>query len=116
MITRAIDSDHDWTFGKGRQNYLSENAALAQNINTRLMSFKNDCYFDLDAGIDWFFYLGSKQISALKIQVASVITATVGVQSLTEINFSVDESRNLTVQYTVISLWSTTPITGIATL
>lgn len=107
-ITRAINSDNDWTFGKGKQNYLSDEDALAQNIKTRLQSFVNDCYFDLTAGVDWFKYLGSKSVLALRNAITRVILETTGVQTLTSLSFDVGEDRKLTISYTVTSLWSKT--------
>ena len=64
MITRALINnpdpklDNDWTFGKGRQSYLRHEAAIKQSIRTRLMSFLGDCFFDINAGIDWWRFLG----------------------------------------------------------
>ena len=60
MIFRALDENKDWTFGKGLNNYKSENAAVGLNISTRINSWLNDCFFDLTAGIDWYNRLGSK--------------------------------------------------------
>ena len=115
MITRSIDSSYDWSFGKGKQDYLSDSNALIQNINTRLMSFVGDCYFDQNAGIDWFLYLGSKNINGLKLSVGSVISSTDGVQDVTELNFTLDSKRQLLIQYAVTSSWSTA-LSGTITL
>ncbi len=112
MITRSIDSDNDWNFGNGKSHYLSDNASLAQNIKTRLQSFIGDCFFDLGAGIDWFLYLGSKNLSGLKLAIGGVITSTLGVDKLEELSFSLDDKRQLLIQYRVTSVWSTTIISS----
>jgi len=115
MITRSIDSNHDWNFGKGKQDYLAENDALAQNIQTRIMSFLNDCFFDLAAGIDWFNFLGSKNIVGLRLAVSGVILQTTGVNELNELSFELDANRSLLIQYSVTSAWSNT-VNGTANL
>ena len=106
MLTRAIDQDNDFTFGKGKQNYLSEQNAVGQNIKTRIQSFYQDCFFDLTAGIDWFNFLGSKNISGLKNAIAKTIIGTTGVYSLDELSLSLSASRQLTIEYSVTTLWS----------
>ena len=108
MITRAIDADGQWIFGKGKQDYLQETAALAQKIKTRLQSFYQDCFFAPTEGIDWFTFLGSKNQAGLKNAVSKVILNTVGVYSVDEVNFNLDENRQLMIEYVVTSLWSET--------
>ena len=105
MITRAIDSSHDFTFGNGKENYLSEQNALGQNIDTRVLSFVNDCFFAPTDGIDWFTYLGSKNQAGLKNAIAKIILNTTGVYSLDELSFTLSENRELLVQYQVTTIW-----------
>ena len=59
MRVRTIDSDNDWTFGKGRANYITGSRAIAQNVKTRLQSFANDWFLNIDAGVDWVSLLGN---------------------------------------------------------
>jgi len=115
MITRAIDSENDWKFGRGRQDYLSEKDSLPQSIKTRLQSFKNDCFFDLGAGVDWWAYLGTKNQTALKNAIVKQILTTNGVQSVQEVDLSLDETRSLSVSYSVTTIWGDT-ITEATTL
>jgi hypothetical protein len=106
MITRAIDTQNDWIFGTGKESYFTEQSSVGQNIKTRLQSFFNDCFFDLEAGIDWFSLLGSRNQSGLKNAVAKAILSTTGVYSIDELVFSLSENRDLLVQYQVTTLWS----------
>jgi len=39
MIIRSLDINKDWTFGIGKNNYLTSHKAIVQNIETRLLSF-----------------------------------------------------------------------------
>lgn len=111
MRIRAIDSDGDWTFGKGVQNYLLNQNAIALDIKTRLYSFLNDCFFDAGAGVDWFNLLGSKNEAAILFSIKSILVNTQGVNSVTDISAVVDENRNLSVSYGVTTVFGE-PIQG----
>lgn len=109
MIVRSLDVNGDWNFGKGRNDYLQNNAAIVQNISTRLKSFLGDCFFALDAGIDWFNLLGSKDQVALQLAIRAVILNTAGVVSILDVFTQLDENtRNLTVQYTINTIYTVT--------
>lgn len=60
MRVSRLDTNGDWTFGKGRANYVADSEAIRQNVVTRLRSFKNDWFYDIDANIDWFNILGNR--------------------------------------------------------
>ena len=106
MITRLIDESNDFRFGRGFSDYVQEKDAVNQNIKTRLQSFYKDCFFDTEAGIDWFNFLGSKNHAGLKNAVAKTILTTTGVFSLDELFFNLSENRELLIQYRVTTLWS----------
>lgn len=101
MIVRALDSLNDWTFGQGRNNYKIDIKALEQNIQTRLSSFLNDCFFDVQAGIDWFNLLGGKNQLALNLAVSATILNTPYVLSLTQLSINLSRTRNLSIRYSV---------------
>lgn len=113
VSVRALDSDHDWTFGAGLSNYFYNNAAIAQNINTRLNSFLGDCFFDLGAGIDWLNLLGGKDLFTLNLSISTVITNTLGVTGLLQLNSNLDAARNFSVSYKVQTVYSTVTSTFI---
>lgn len=102
-IVRALDVNGDWTFGKGRNNYLSGLDAVSQDISTRLKSFLGDCFFDLSAGIDWFNLLGSKEQLKLNLAVTAVILNTQDVLSINQLSITLDERRKLTIVYDVFT-------------
>lgn len=108
MRVRRIDGTGDWTFGKGKNSYLKDNDATAQNIKTRLNSFLGDCFFDLTAGIDWFSRLGSKELVQLRLEISTMILNTPDVTGLTLLNTNLDaKTRELTVTYVVQTVYST---------
>lgn len=105
MNFRSLDASGDWTWGNGRQNYAQGQAAIAFSIQTRLNSFLNDCFFDAEAGIDWFNLLGSKNISALIFSIRSIIIATPGVSSITDLSSDLDVNRKLSLKYAVTTVY-----------
>lgn len=107
MKVRALDTDHDWTFGKGLASYKIDNDAVSQSIDTRLRCFLGDCFFQTDFGIDWFNYLGSKNITGLKLKIRDMILNTDSVQTLNELSVSVNSARQLAVSYQVTTDFST---------
>lgn len=107
MKFRNLDENHDWTFGKGKNNYTQENKAIALNIKTRILSWLNDCFFAQDAGIDWVNRLGSKnQKSILELDLKKIILNSVDVIGLTKISISL-EDRSFSAEYTVNTTHST---------
>lgn len=107
MRVRQVDSSHDFTFGKGKNNYLTATRAIVQNIDTRLLSFLGNCFFDLGAGIDWFNLLGSKNEIALNLAVSAVILNTQNVTGLLQLSISLGATRVLTIRYQVQTTYST---------
>lgn len=107
MIVRALDSSGDWIFGTGSNAYLSGNAAVGQDIQTRLSSFLGDCFFDTGAGIDWFNLLGGKDQTALNLAVGAVILNTNNVTGGLQLSIVYNAgSRNVTIKYQVQTTYS----------
>ena len=94
MIIRGLDADHDWLFGKGIQSYKFDQEAVMQNIQTRLLAFFNNCFFDKNAGIDWMRLLGTPGTQAeLQLSCRSVILQSYGVVKINEMSVSVTNRR-----------------------
>jgi hypothetical protein len=107
MIIRGLDGNGDWRFGKGKNDYLSFNQAIMQNIATRLRSFLGDCFFAPEAGLDWFNLLGSKNQLALELAVRSVILNTTGVTSIVNLSINLEEStRLISMTYTITTVFT----------
>ena len=103
---RNLDAIGDWTFGAGKANYVSLNAAIALNIQTRLYSWLNDCFFDLTAGVDWYNRLGSKnQENLLALDLRRIILTTPGVTGL--LNFDIVlNGRQFVATYNITTVYS----------
>lgn len=116
MRTRALDSNGDWTFGKGQNNYLQNGDAVNQNIQTRIKMFLGDCFFSLTGWIDWITLLRGKSQLAISIAVSTMIINTDGVIALLQLSITVDDNRQFTVSYQVQTIYSTIPISGSTTI
>lgn len=99
MIVRAIDSNNDWTFGKGKNDYKKDAQAVSQCIKTRLQSHLGDCFFATNAGVDWWNLLGSKNLIGLKLALSTVILNTQDVSGLLELSVVLDQNRLITITY-----------------
>lgn len=107
MIFRALDENHDWTFGKGKADFLKENSAIGLNIKTRVMSWVNDCFFDLTAGIDWNNRLGSKnQKALLDADLKRVILGSENVTGLDSFDSNLI-GRKYTANFSVYTIYTT---------
>lgn len=106
MIVRALDSDGDWTFGKGLNDYKRNQDAIIQNISTRLNSYLGNCFFALGAGIDWFNLLGEKDQTTLNLNISTVILNTTNVTGIQQFSTSLSRNREFTVQYMVNTTYS----------
>lgn len=108
MSFRVLDGSGDWTFGSGLSNYATESNEVALNIKTRVLSFYRDCFFDLEAGIDYFNLLDYNKQKDLEAAIQNVIMATDGVIQLTQINLYVNAQRQMTVEYSIVDVYSNT--------
>jgi hypothetical protein len=111
MIVRALDSNGDWTFGSGKQNYLSEISAVKQNVLTRLRSWKGNCFFDVDSGVDWGNYLDIGTKLLLDLDIKRVILGTDKVLKISSYSSMLDTGeRKLTVSAAIDTYYGTTTI------
>lgn len=106
MKVRALDSTGDFEFGKGFNNYKQDQDAIAQILQTRLQSFLGDCFFNSQAGIDWFNLLGSKNQLALNLAISSTILNTQNVTGIKQLFVELNADRVFTVSYKVQTVYS----------
>lgn len=90
MIIRAIrrneNGQEEFCFGHGFTDYKKELAYVCQDIETALYEFKNDCFFDLEAGIDWKARLGyNRQKEYLDEEIQQIVSNRIGVINI--VNF-----------------------------
>jgi hypothetical protein len=106
VIIRALDSNGDITFGQGQQNYLVNQSALALNIQTRLLSFLNNCVWDMSSGIDWFTYLRQpNNQNQIIISVRTCLLQSFGVLKVNTVNVNV-VGRHIALAYNVTTIYT----------
>jgi hypothetical protein len=110
QIFRAIDNSGDWLFGAGRQSYLRDNAAIMADVRTALLMFYRDCFFAMDAGVDWWDINGGKLPSAEASAVAqtrAVISKIDGVVRIDRVDTRIDRrTRSLTITYELDTIFT----------
>ena len=110
MRIRAVDPiTNDWKFGKGQLDYLTGNAAVAQDIKNRCLSFIGDCFFATNAGIDWFNLMGKGTQIQLNLAISAMILGTDNVTGISQYQTNLNPvTRAFRVQYQVQTAFSTT--------
>lgn len=106
MTMRNLDSKGDWVFGNSRNDYVSENQEIALNIKTRVLSFLGNCFFDTEAGIDWFNLLDYRYQDKLENSVQDVILKTPGVTGINNLDAIIGQNRKILLQYDVQTIYS----------
>ena len=101
MIFRNLDDNDDWLFGRGLNDFVDKNTAIGLNIKTRVLSWVNDCFFELSAGIDWINRLGAKnQSDLLNLDLKRIILQSQDVTGLNTISIDVTD-RQFNVTYDI---------------
>lgn len=108
MIIRALDSDHDFQFGKGIQSYLRGSQAIGLNVKTRLLSFLNDCFFDSQTGIDWVRLLGTRSTEQeIVLNCRGVVLQSEGVVKVNTLEALLARTtRRMVITYNIDTIFS----------
>lgn len=107
MKFRGLDSNGDWQFGQGLGSYAKEADALALNIQTRILSWLGNCFFDLQKGVDWKNRLDKGQRDALIIELNTILMQTDGVIKINSLDVTMDSAtRSLSVKYDVQTIYT----------
>lgn len=107
MIFRQVTASGDWTFGKGTSNYAQNEAAIDLNIQTAILSWVGDCFFDLQFGIDWTRFLDTGQQTNLQVALQTLILSLYGIVGVESVSAVFDPvTRRLTTRYSVTTIFS----------
>lgn len=107
MIHRKIDNLGDWEFGHGLSNFAVDDAAIALNIKTRLLSWVNDCFFAIQEGVDWRQRLDIGQQQALSDELKTNILQSFGVIAVNSFTFDFDGVTRLArITYNIQTIFS----------
>lgn len=92
MIVSVLDKNDDWGFGRGRANYITGGAAIAQKAKCRIRSFKNDNPLNMDDNIDWMYLLSEKNTEQeILREIERVALATDGVMRIVGLSMEVNK-------------------------
>ncbi len=103
---RNLDINHDWTWGSGKSNYVTENQEIGLNIETRVLSFLGDCFFAINEGIDWWNLLDYRYQDRLENAVTEVVKNTPGVTAINSIDVLVNADREIRLKYDIQTVYS----------
>lgn len=111
MIIRGNDAAGDWLWGQNGSDMLTGQAAIAQNVQTRLLCFKNDFPWNLAFGPDWWNLLSAKNPQAetgIILQTREVIIGSYGITAINSLDVAeMGASRSVTLAYDLSSIFST---------
>ena len=99
-MIRNLDENWDWTFGNGKQDYAINQKAMELDILTNIKCWKNNCFYDLDRGIDWYNILGS--FSSDK----KLINQLVRVIEIKDINYSITPERKININIVLNTIYN----------
>lgn len=110
MIVRALDPQHDWTFGRGKANYLTESDAIKQSIKTKLLALKGNWFLEPNDGIAWFDYFEKHpNITELEREIKSTIAGIDGVTEISSFDVLIDNiTRIFLIQITYSDKYNNT--------
>ena len=108
MSVRRISQNNDFTFGRGKADYISGSKEIRQNVVTRLRSFTNDFFLDVDNGNPWLNLLGVRGNEKRIIrQIEKTVLTTDGVVSINSIRLiSVDINRDARIELSYVDAFS----------
>jgi hypothetical protein len=107
MKIRNLDGAGDWTFGKGLQCYLTGNAAIGLDIKTYLKLWSGNCFWALQAGVNWRQLLDKGQKSRLLAALQTAIMGRFGVVGLNQLDATLDpRTRRIRVAYDVQTIYT----------
>ena len=109
MKIRRLDGEGDWDFGHSQSSYYIDNAqSVGLNIITRLREWYRDCFFNLEAGIDYPTRLGSfNQKENLDNDIQYIILNSQDVVDITSFTSTYSrETRVYTCEANVLHIYS----------
>lgn len=100
MRIRRLDNNHDWMFGSGRGDYVTQSLAVAQSVETRLLSLHGDWFLNREHGLKWPDWLQKNpDLTQMESALKNTVLNTRGVAEITTFAVSLDpDSRRMTVQ------------------
>lgn len=100
-----LDADGDLVVTVDAQ-LASGRQAIVQGLRGELLLIAGEWFANLDAGLPWFTeILGGKDLARVRQIFGNTITARPGVRSLDQLEVTLDGTRQLTVNYSVSTIF-----------
>ena len=94
MKTRTVDSNWDWRFGKGLNDYADDALGVAYTVKMKILSWYKDCFFSMDNGVDWKNILGQKTSKELADEsIKEIIRLETEITELVYFDSSVEDRK-----------------------
>ena len=106
MDFRSLDPTGDWNFGRGKVDYALDERSIELNLLTRIKSWKGNCFFDWDTGIDWTARLDKNQKANLVAELKYLIIQSYGVVGVNSVTVGEGSNRSVTVSIDVVTIFS----------
>lgn len=107
MKIRNLDANGDFTFGKGLQNYLTGQAAIKEDIATYLKLWVGNCFWALQAGVNYRQLLDKNQKLNLLSAIQAAILGRFGVTGIKQLDATLNpHTRALRVSYDVATIYT----------
>lgn len=107
MKIRNLDANGDFTFGKGLQNYLTGQAAIALDVRTFVKLWAGNAFWALQEGINWRQYLDRNQQANAQAALQAGILGRNGVVGVNQISVQLDrQARRFTIKYDVATIYT----------
>lgn len=106
MIIRNTTPSGDFTFGKGLSDYLRNQNAILQNVKTRLLQWKGDCFYATAEGVDYNNLLDIGTKNLLDSDIKRVILQSEGILKINTFESTLDRNdRDYSGQATVTTIF-----------
>lgn len=105
MRIRGIDVNNDWLFGKGQNDYARDLEALKIDLKTRLQSWKFDCFFAEQEGVDYKNFLDRGTKTFLDNDVKRIILQTNGVLRIDTFTSEIVEDRVYQAESNIFTIY-----------
>jgi hypothetical protein len=110
QLTRRIVNG-DMSFGQGLANMCTGSESVAQNVVTRLRTFKGEWFLDLDAGVGYLqdIFVKPANVPLSEADLKAEIIKTDGVATLNSFQFNLNHvTRQATLSADVVTIYGDT--------
>lgn len=110
QLTRRM-VNNDMTFGYSLANFAVDAESVAQNVVTRLRTFKGEWFLDTDFGVAWFqsILVKPSNIPLSEALIKAMIIATDGVDQIKSFSLTVNSAKRIaSLSVSLTTIYGTT--------